>query len=163
MTSLTLIAAMDKNRVIGRGNELPWHLPADLRHFKNVTSGKPVVMGRKTYQSIGRPLPNRTNIVMTRQPGFAADGILVAETTDAAIALADGADEIMVIGGEQVYTLFLPLAHRMLLTRVEAEVTGGDAHFPAFSTQDWIEQHQAFFPADAHNTYAFTCVDLRRK
>ncbi|MBB3048378.1 dihydrofolate reductase [Litorivivens lipolytica] len=132
---LAMIAAMSRNRVIGRDNALPWHISADLKHFKRTTLGKPVVMGRKTYESIGRPLPGRTNIVVTRQQGYQPDGVRVATSTEAALALAeevavtDGAEEVMVIGGEQLYRSLLPHADHLYLTEVDAEVEG-DAFFP---------------------------------
>lgn len=132
---LAMIAAMSRNRVIGRDNELPWHISADLKHFKRTTLGKPVVMGRKTYESIGRPLPGRTNIVVTRQQGYQPEGVRVATSTEAALALAeevataDGAAEVMVIGGEQLYRSLLPHADHLYLTEVDADVEG-DAYFP---------------------------------
>ncbi len=132
---LAMIAAMSRNRVIGRDNALPWHISADLKHFKRTTLGKPVVMGRKTFESIGRPLPGRTNIVVTRQEGYRPEGVRVATSTASALALADdvaaadGAAEVMVIGGEQLYRSLLPHAERLYLTEVDAEVEG-DAFFP---------------------------------
>ena len=135
MTCLAMIAALSRNRVIGRDNELPWHISADLKHFKATTLGKPVVMGRKTYDSIGRPLPGRTNIVVTRQSDWQADGVRVARSTEQALALAaevaanDGVEEVMVIGGEQLYRSLLPHAQRLYLTEVAADIEG-DAYFP---------------------------------
>lgn len=132
---LAMIAAMSRNRVIGRDNALPWHISADLKHFKRTTLGKPVVMGRKTFESIGRPLQGRTNIVVTRQEGYRPEGVRVATSTASALALADdvaaadGAAEVMVIGGEQLYRSLLPHAERLYLTEVDAEVEG-DAFFP---------------------------------
>ena len=121
---------MARNRVMGRGNKLPWHLPADLQHFKRLTLGKPIVMGRKTWESIGRPLPGRQNIVVSRQPGLQCEGAEVVTSAEAAVAAAAGAGEIMIIGGSEIYALFLPLADRIYLTRVHADVEG-DAVFPA--------------------------------
>ena len=141
---LAMIAAMARNRVIGRDNQLPWHISADLKHFKRTTLGKPIVMGRKTFESIGRPLPGRTNIVVSRQPGYQPEGVTVASSAEAAVqkaeeaALKDGVDEVMVIGGEQLYRTLLPWARRLYLTEVECEVEG-DAWFPSLTQADWQE------------------------
>lgn len=141
-TPIALVVAAARNGVIGVDNRLPWHLPGDLRHFKAVTLGKPVVMGRKTFESIGRPLPGRHNIVVTRDPAFAASGIEVAHGVEAALAAADaaaraaGVEEVMVIGGADIYRQTLPLAATIYLTRVELEVAG-DATFPALDTGQW--------------------------
>jgi len=127
---ISLIVAVSRNGVIGRDNQLPWHLPEDLKYFKSVTMGKPILMGRKTYDSIGRPLPGRTNIVITRDPDWRADGVEVAGSLQGAMTLAEqacasaGAEEIMVIGGEQIYRMTLPVADRLYLTQVDAEVEG---------------------------------------
>lgn len=141
---LAMIAAMARNRVIGRDNALPWHISADLKHFKRTTLGKPVVMGRKTFESIGRPLPGRTNIVVTRQQGYQPEGVRVVASAEAAVqaarelALADGAEEVMVIGGEQLYRALLPFARRLYLTEVDCDVDG-DAWFPALEAGQWRE------------------------
>lgn len=140
---IALIAAVAANGVIGVDNRLPWHLPEDLREFKRITLGKPVIMGRKTYQSIGRPLPGRTNIVLTRQVGWRADGVRVVADLDAALALArelvDEADgEAVVIGGEQIYRQALPLADRLYLTLVD-RVVAGDTRFPELDSDAWRE------------------------
>lgn len=126
---ISLIVAVSDNGVIGRDGDLPWRQPDDLRRFKAVTMGKPIVMGRKTWESIGRPLPGRQNIVVTRQTGLTLEGADVVASADAAVAAAAGADEVMIIGGSEIYALFLPLADRVYLTRVHAEVEG-DAYFP---------------------------------
>src|SRR3990167_9279853 len=141
---LALIWAMSNNRAIGRNNALPWHLPEDMKYFKRVTMGKPIIMGRKTWESIGRPLPGRTNIVITRDRNFHADGVKIVHTLDEAIALAekisviDGAEEVVVIGGAEIYALSLPKADRLYMTQVHAEVDG-DAHFPEFNLNEWRE------------------------
>ena len=135
--NVSLIVAVSRNGVIGLDNQLPWHLPEDLKYFKSVTMGKPLIMGRKTFESIGRPLPGRTNIVITRDSGWHAEGVEVAQTLLQAMTLARLAcaqaelNEIMVIGGEQIYRLALPVADRLYLTEVQAEVEG-DAFFPAY-------------------------------
>ena len=143
---VSIIAAMDRNRLIGRENQLPWHLPADLAHFKQVTMGKPIIMGRKTYESIGRALPGRTNIVLTRSPDFNADGVLTANTLQQALDYVSAEDEVMIIGGSAIYELTLPRADRLYLTYVENSFEG-DAWFPDFDLQQWriiaSEEHSA--------------------
>lgn len=151
---LTLVAAMAANRVIGIDNQLPWHLPEDLKHFKAVTLGKPVIMGRKTYDSIGRPLPGRRNIVVTRQHGWSAAGVEVAHSLEAALALVQEADTACVIGGAELYRQALPLAHRLELTEI-AESYQGDAHFPAFSADEWREVQREAHHSEQGLDYAF--------
>ncbi|MNQ68621.1 Dihydrofolate reductase type 3 [compost metagenome] len=139
---LALIAALADNRVIGIDNRLPWHLPADLKHFKAVTLGKPIIMGRKTWDSLGRPLPGRLNLVVSRQVGLTLEGAEVFASLPAAIARADewaraqGVAELMLIGGAELYAQGLPLAQRLYLTRVHLQ-PDGDAFFPAFAEDDW--------------------------
>ncbi|MDY0007633.1 MAG: dihydrofolate reductase [Spongiibacteraceae bacterium] len=139
-----MIAAMAQNRVIGLDNRLPWHLSDDLKRFKQLTLGKPIVMGRKTFDSIGRPLPGRDNLVVSRDPDFHAAGVEVFTSVRAALARAQalaaarGADEVMVIGGAQLYSQLLPEADRLYLTVIDADVDG-DAWFPAFSAAEWRE------------------------
>lgn len=135
---ISLIVAAATNNVIGVNGKLPWHLSDDLKRFKAITMGKPIVMGRKTYESIGRPLPGRQNIVITTQADFVADGCDVVASSAAAITAAGNAAEIMIIGGGQIYALFLPKADRIYLTRVCVEVKG-DAYFPALDDSIWIE------------------------
>ncbi len=126
---------MDRNRLIGNKNQLPWHLPADMAYFKKTTMGKPVVMGRKTFESIGKPLPGRSNIVLTRS-GYSAEGIKTATSLEQAITLVPDADELIVIGGSSVYEMALPLVQRMYLTFVDAECNG-DAWFPDYDKSEW--------------------------
>lgn len=165
MTSITattmhiaLIAAVADNGTIGRDNKLPWHLPNDLKYFKAVTLGKPVVMGRKTWESLGRPLPGRTNIVVTRQPGYTADGARVVATLDDALRLAeqvartDGIDECVVIGGAEIYALALPRCDRLYLTEVHAAVDG-DAQFPPWERARWREVKRERFAAAGANPH----------
>lgn len=138
---LSLIVACSRNGVIGVDNRLPWRLPEDLKHFKRVTMGKPLIMGRKTYDSIGRPLPGRTTVVVTRQPGWRAEGVIVCSSLEDAIGRAQGAlgpgdDEVIVAGGEQIYRQCLDRADRIYLTRVEIDVEG-DARFPALDMACW--------------------------
>lgn len=156
---LALIAALADNRVIGIDNRLPWHLPADLRHFKALTLGKPIIMGRKTWDSLGRPLPGRLNLVVSRQEGLRLEGAEVLPSLAAAIDRADawareqGVAELMLIGGAELYAQGLPLAQRLYLTRVHLE-PAGDAFFPEFAAGDWQlaerEEHVAEGEAPAH-------------
>jgi len=162
-----MIWAMSRNRTIGRTNALPWHLPEDMKYFKRVTMGKPIIMGRKTWESIGRPLPGRTNIVITRDPTYIAEGVKIVRTLDEAISLAqsialiDGADEAVVIGGAQIYALALPLAQRLYMTQVHAEVEG-DAFFPQFDLTQWEELGREDFSASGQNPYDYSFVVLER-
>ena len=144
MTRIALIAALADNRVIGANGGLPWRIPADLKHFKALTIGKPVVMGRRTFDSIGRPLPGRPNIVVSRGSNALPDGVDVASDVEEAVAVARrraaecGADEIMIIGGETLYSALLPRADRLYLTLIH-ETAPGDAFFPAFDAAEWVE------------------------
>lgn len=167
MTRLALIVAMARNRVIGRDNELPWHLPEDLRHFRQLTMGKPLVMGRRTWQSIGRPLPGRPSLVVSRDPAFAAEGAEVFANLSAALERAGvlaeqaGVGEIMVIGGAQVYAEALPRAARLYVTEVHAEVPG-DTWFPAFEGADWQElAREEYPPAEGRPGFAFVQYESR--
>ncbi len=159
---VSIIAAMDRNRLIGNKNQLPWHLPADLAHFKKVTMGKPVIMGRKTYESIGRPLPGRTNIVLTRDPSFQADGVITTDSLAAAIELAGDADEVMIIGGGSIYELALPIADRLYLTYVENSFDG-DAWFPEFDHSQWQLVDEQVHQADERNSSDYRFVTIQRK
>jgi len=159
---ISLVVAASTNDVIGSNGELPWHLPDDLRQFKRVTTGKPVIMGRRTFESIGRPLPNRRNIVMTRNPDYVAPGCEVVSSVDAALDLAGGADEVMIIGGGQVYRDFLPRADRIYLTRVQTEVKG-DTHFPELDGDLWQRLSCERHPADAEHRYAFDVMVYERR
>ena len=167
---IALIVALAENRVIGCDNQLPWHLPEDLAHFKRVTMGNPIIMGRKTFDSIGRPLPGRANIVVTRQADYRPQGVSIAASLEEALELArtvemEGvngvADEIMIIGGEQIYRLALPLADRLYLTRVAAEVPG-DALFPAIDADQWREVASSDPEVPGDPPYSFHTLDRRR-
>jgi len=157
---LTLVAAKARNGVIGINNTLPWHLPEDLKHFKAVTLGKPVLMGRKTYDSIGRPLPGRRNIVITRQADWQAEGVEVAHSLQQALAMADGVAEVCLIGGADLYRQAMVLADCLRLTEI-AESFAGDAYFPDISSTDWQEMARSSFCSDKGLEYAF--VDYQRK
>jgi len=158
---LSIVVAMAENRVIGKNNQLPWHLPADLRHFKTLTMGKPILMGRKTHESIGRALPGRQNIVVTRQRGYQAEGCTVAQSVDAALAACANADEVMLIGGAQLYRELLPRSTRIYLTLVHA-IIPGDTLFPEIDPAVWYETARADHPADEKNAHAFSFVTLQR-
>ena len=158
---LCAIVAQSENRVIGRGNKMPWHIPEDFRHFKSVTMGKPVIMGRKTFESIGKPLPGRGNIVVSRS--FSAEGVEVRSSLEEALALAkeiagrDGVDEIMIIGGGQIYEQALPITDRVYLTEVHQVIADGDAFFPALNKNEWRETTRA-----DHEGYSFITLDRIR-
>jgi dihydrofolate reductase len=145
MPVLSLIVAMDNNRLIGSNNGLPWNLPADLQHFKAITMGKPIVMGRKTWQSLGRPLPGRKNIVITRDSDFQADGAEIVYSLDEALQMASDSEEVMIIGGANLYEQALEQVDRLYLTRVDGEFDG-DSWFPEIAEQQWellqAEKHQ---------------------
>ena len=152
---ISLIVAAAENDVIGRQGELPWRLSDDLRRFKAITMDKPIVMGRKTWESIGRPLPGRQNIVITRQPGYTAEGCDVVSSVDAAIAASGDADEIMIIGGSEIYALFLRRAERIYLTRVHATLEG-DARFMLPGTSDWRLVSDERHAADDSNEFDYS-------
>lgn len=167
-TPIAIIVAAAKNRVIGHQNRMPWYLPEELKHFKRTTLGKPLVMGRATFESIGRPLPGRTNIVITRNPDFNPPGIRIVTSLEEALRLADnqaiidGAPEIMVMGGGQIYQQIFPLASRLYLTQVEAEPEG-DTWFPEIRDSEWQEISRDTYPAQEGNRYAYQIKYLERK
>lgn len=152
---ISIIVAVAENGVIGRHGDLPWRLPDDLRRFKELTMGKPVIMGRRTWESLGRPLPGRRNIVVSRTPAFAAAGAEVAHTLPDALQRAADEPDVFVIGGAQLYAEALTLAHRLYVTRVHATVEG-DVFFPRWRPEDWTEIASTPHPADARHPYAFT-------
>lgn len=159
---VSIIAALALNRVIGRDNRLPWHLPSDLAHFKRITSGHAVILGRRNHESIGRPLPNRRNIVVTRQPGYAAPGCTVAGDLCRALALASHDPEIFAIGGADIYRQMLPHAQRLYLTVVQARPEG-DTFFPAFDRGQWRMVESHYQPVDDRNSHAMTFQILERR
>lgn len=160
---LTAVVAATENQVIGRDNGMPWHLPADLQHFKAVTLGKPVLMGRRTFAAIGRPLPGRRNLVLSRDLGFAAAGVETFSTLEQALAAAGDVDELMIIGGQTVYELALPHVQRVHLTRLHMQVEG-DAHFPDLPPEQWREvSRSARRPADERNACDMTFLVLERR
>ena len=156
--TLSCIVAVSENGVIGRKNELPWKLSADLRRFKQLTTGHAIIMGRKTFDSIGRPLPNRTSIVMTRDLGYESPGVVVVHSFDQAVAACQDQQEAFVIGGEAVFREALPQARRLYLTRVHKNVEG-DAYFPEAELAGWKLLQQERHSEDDKNDYPFTfCV-----
>ncbi len=163
--TVSAIVAVAENGVVGRDNTLPWHLPEDLKYFKRVTLGKPIVMGRKTFQSIGRPLPGRRNIVVSRDPGFAPEGVETALSLAAALALAAGregeVEEVMVIGGAQIYREAMSQVNRLYVTEVHAELEG-DAYFPEIDWSDWREESRERHEACDLNPYPYSFVVYSR-
>ncbi|MEC9256584.1 MAG: dihydrofolate reductase [Pseudomonadota bacterium] len=163
-----MIVAVAENGVIGRNNALPWYLPNDLKYFKQTTMGKPVIMGRKTYESIGKPLPGRTNIVITRQADYQPEGVKVVNSVEAARELAesvcqiDGQEEAMIRGGAEIYTLALPHTDRLYLTEVHADVEG-DAFFPEYDKSLWQEVAREDFAAEGPNPYNYSFVVYEAK
>ena len=157
---ISIIVAASTNNVIGRNGELPWRLSEDLKHFKQTTMDKAILMGRKTWQAIGRPLPGRQNIVITRNPGFEAVGADVCTSLTAAMDVSTSG-EIMVIGGGQLYTLALPLAQRMVLTMIDIE-PDADTWFPEWKDQEWQQTEERHFPADEKNCLAYRILELQR-
>lgn len=164
---IALVVAMADNGVIGRGGDLPWRLPEDLKYFRAVTMGKPIVMGRRTYESIGRPLPGRANIVVTRNPAFEAEGVDVVATLDEALLVAErrageaGVGEIMIIGGAEIYRAVLPRADRIYLTEVHDAVEG-DTVFPAFDRDAWREASREDRTAEGGIAISFVVLERKR-
>jgi dihydrofolate reductase len=161
ITLFTLVVAMARNGVIGRDNAMPWHLPEDLKRFKALTMGKPMLMGRKTFEAIGKPLPGRTSLVLTRDLGWRAQGVTVVRSLDDAFEKSADAPELCVVGGAEIYKLTLPVAQRIHLTRVHADIEG-DTVFPDFDLSQWREVERKEYPADDKNALATTFLTLER-
>jgi len=162
MTHLSFIVAMDENRLIGSDNQLPWHLPADLAFFKRTTMGKPIIMGRKTFESIGRALPGRRNIVITRDPDYSAASCEIFNSVDAALGRCSGEEEVMLIGGASLYQQTIAQATRMYITRIHHRFNG-DTWFPEFDCNDWKVEDQEDFDADQNNPFAYSFVKFVRE
>ena len=162
MSTVSLVVAADEEGGIGRGGGLPWHLPADLKHFRALTMGKPVIMGRRTWESIGRPLPERRNVVVSRQPSLQVPGCEVAGSLDDALRLVDDAAEACVIGGAEIYRLALPLADLIHLTRVHARVEA-DTFLPPLDPREWRLQSREEHAADERHAYPFSFITLERR
>ena len=161
LVKLSMIAAMGKDRVIGLNNKMPWHLPADLLFFKKTTLGNPIIMGRKTYESIGRPLPKRLNIVLSRDKDLEIEGCTVVNKLDDALALVQTFDEAFIIGGAHLYNLFLSKADRLYLTLID-KAFEGDTYFPDYTQYQWKEIERVSNPADDDNLYQYTFLTLER-
>ncbi len=158
---LSVIAAMSANRVIGSNNDLPWRLPADLKRFKSLTMEHHLIMGRKTFESIGRPLPGRTTVVITHQTDYAPEGVLVALSVEQALQMAAGDDEVFVAGGAQIYQQVLPRADRLYLTSIHEDFEG-DTNFPEFEESDWKLISEEGYGPDEKNPYAYTFLIYER-
>ncbi|MDX7920778.1 type 3 dihydrofolate reductase [Aeromonas media] len=161
---ISMIAALAKNQVIGKNNLMPWHMPADLAHFKRVTLGKPVLMGRKTFESIGRPLPGRRNLVISRNLDYQADGVEMVSSVDVALTRlqGEGVEELMVIGGGYLYEQLLPKADCLYLTRIDLAVAG-DTRFPAFDESDWVRIESDPHQPDEKNPHPYCFETWRRR
>lgn len=159
---LSAIVAMGENRVIGKNNQLPWHLPADLAHFKAMTTGHVILMGRKTHESIGRPLPNRTNVVLTRDAAYQAPGVTVVHRLEDALSHFPDESEIFIIGGAEIYRLALPLLQCLYLTLVHTTVEG-DTFFPEWKETEWQTVSREDHPADPANPHAYSFITLTRR
>jgi dihydrofolate reductase len=157
---ISMIAAMAHHQVIGKDNKMPWHLPADFSWFKRCTLGKPIVMGRKTFESIGRPLPGRTNIVVSRDANLSIDGVIIVTNFNDAILAAHGAEEVMIIGGGSIYQAYLERCQRLYLTYIDADIDG-DTQFPDFG-KGWEQSHRESYLADDNNAYDMKFVVLDR-
>ena len=161
--TISLIVAVSRNGVIGNKNKLPWHLPADLKRFKQLTMGHPILMGRKTFESIGKPLPGRTNIVITHQPGFQACGALVAHSLEEALRLCEKEEQVFVIGGAEIFRQAIPLADRIYFTEIHQDFEGDTRMFD-LDKSIWKETSRQEFPADTENRYpySFTLLEKRK-
>ncbi|VAW86488.1 Dihydrofolate reductase [hydrothermal vent metagenome] len=163
MPIISIIAAMDNNRLIGSDNQLPWYLPADLKYFKKVTTGKPILMGRKTYESIGKPLPGRINIIVTKNKQYSAPGCEVAHSIEHALCIAENHPEIMIIGGASFYQHMLPKAQRLYLTQIQGNNFTGDAYFPEWNESEWYEVGRENHQPDEKNKYVYSFIILEKR
>jgi dihydrofolate reductase len=158
---LSIIVAMDRNRVIGKGDALPWHISSDLKNFKKITMGKPIIMGRKTHESIGRPLPGRENIILTRDKTYQVEGCTVLHSMDELLKHCKDVDEVMITGGSEIYKMSLEQATRLYLTEVHTEIEG-DTFFPKFDRSEWKELSREDFKVDEKNEFDYSFVLLER-
>lgn len=158
----SIVVAMDQNQVIGSNNTLPWHLSSDLQHFKKITMGKPIVMGRKTHESIGRPLPGRENIILTRDENYQSEGCIVVNSIVSLDAFCQQHDELMITGGAEIYEMLLPKTQRIYLTEVKTTIDG-DTYFPEFDLAHWEETEREDHRADEKNDFDYSFVVLDKK
>lgn len=161
IANLSIIAALSDNRMIGRDNKLPWHLPADLAHFKRITMGKPIIMGRKTWESLPGLLPHRTHVVVTRDRDYVAEGASVVHSIAEAVGLVADVDELFVVGGANIYAQTLPLASTMYLTQVHQTIDG-DTRFPDYEAGEWREMSRQRYSSDTRNAYDYSFVEMCR-
>ena len=159
---ISLIVAMASNRVIGLNNQMPWQISADLKKFKKITMGAPILMGRKTYESIGRPLPGRTNIIISRNPSYQQPGCLVFNDIDKALASCGDVEEVFVIGGSDFYKSMLPVADTLYLTQIHQEFSG-DTFFPEFDADQWIEVEREDIQNDPNTTFSYSFLKLEKR
>ena len=158
---ISLLVAMDRNRLIGKDNDLPWHLPADLAYFKRITMGHPIIMGRKTHQSIGRVLPGRENIILTRNPDYLAEGCKVIHSIEEIIAMNNPSEELFIIGGAEIFKEILPFSDRLYITEIDEAFTG-DTFFPEFSTNEWKLISKEIGIKNEKNPYAYSFAVYER-
>jgi dihydrofolate reductase len=159
---ISIIAAMDKNRLIGKDNRIPWRLPADMRRFRRMTLGKPVVMGRRTFESLGKPLKKRINVVLTRNHDYQAEGCIVVHSIEEVLDVVKDHQEVMICGGAPIYAQFLPRADRLYLTRIH-DCFEGDVYFPAFNLDEWQEIERIDYQPDENNPYPYSFLSLQKK
>jgi dihydrofolate reductase len=159
---ISAVVAMARDGVIGRDNAMPWHLPDDLKRFKALTMGKPMLMGRKTFAAIGKPLPGRTSLVLTRDPFWQAQGVIAVHSVDQALQKVGNVPELCIVGGAEIFRLTLPITQRIHLTRIHANIPG-DAIFPPLDTSEWRETERIEHPADDRHAYAMTFSTLERR
>lgn len=153
---ISIIVATSKNNVIGVNNQLPWHLPADLKYFKSLTNGHPIIMGRKTYDSIGRPLPNRENIIITRDKNFTSNDLVIKDSIDEAIEQCKNQDEVFIIGGDTIYKQTIDIATKLYITRVDTIIENGDAFFPEINVTEWEKTSVEHFEKDEKNKFDYS-------
>ena len=159
---ISLIAAFDKNQAIGKNGDLPWHLSADLKHFKNITTGNTIVMGRKTFDSIGRALPNRKNIVLTRNLKWQFEGVVTINNVNDIFEICKNDSEIFVIGGAEIYNAFLEIATKMILSYVETEVKDADAFFPKFKSENWKIMNESEIIKEENDEFSYKIITLKK-
>ena len=162
MNQISIVVAISENNAIGKDNQLLWHLPADLKHFKNITTGHTIIMGRKTYDSIGKPLPNRRNIIITRQKDLNLEGVEVVNSLEEALSLSKDEEEVFIIGGAEIYKQSIAVSHRIYLTRIHQEFEA-DAFFPELDDESWKEVEKVDHLPDEKNKFAYTFSTLERR